>query len=274
MSSTNSTSHYNLPQFVSTDKPAWLTDINGAMGAIDTGIYEAKTTADTASTAASNADTKAGNAQQTANTALTNAGTAQSTADGNTAKIGTLTNLDTSAKTDLVSAVNEVNTNNNTVASNLNTFMTKFNLSNITEGNPTTTGSVSSDKYTLAQNSDGSIFKFYGSKNYFSSASITKTAIPGLTGYYGGKTTLQLTTAPTTAYMIKSAGFVFFVNNSENAITKLYECAIAVGTDGYVYIWAGTYNGNESVPSGQYIRIQFAPCIYFNTDFGDIPSNQ
>ena len=272
MSSTNSTSHYNLPQFVSTDKPAWLTDFNGAMGAIDTGIYEAKTTADTANTAAGNADTKAGNAQQTANTALTNAGTAQSTADGNTAKIGTLTSLDTSAKTNLVAAVNEVNTNNTTTASNLNTFMTKFNLSNITEGNPTTTGTVSTDKYTLAQNSDGSIFKFYGSKNFFSGATITKSAIQGLSGYYGAKTSLHLTTAPTTAYMIKSAGFVFFVNNSENAITKLYECAIAVGTDGYVYMWAGTYNGNESVPSGQYLRIQFAPCIYFNTDFGDVPS--
>lgn len=36
MSSTNHTTNYNLPQFVGTDKPAWLGDINPAMSAIDT----------------------------------------------------------------------------------------------------------------------------------------------------------------------------------------------------------------------------------------------
>lgn len=36
MSSTNHTANYNLPQFVGTDKPAWLGDINPAMSGIDT----------------------------------------------------------------------------------------------------------------------------------------------------------------------------------------------------------------------------------------------
>lgn len=35
MSHTNSTANYNLPQFIATDKPAWLTDVNGAMQTID-----------------------------------------------------------------------------------------------------------------------------------------------------------------------------------------------------------------------------------------------
>lgn len=48
MSHTNSTAHYELPQFLGTDKPAWLTDINGAMSAIDTGIYSAQTKANEA----------------------------------------------------------------------------------------------------------------------------------------------------------------------------------------------------------------------------------
>lgn len=73
MSHTNSTANYNLPQFVTTDKPAWLTDINNAFLAIDTGMDAAKDAADAAqadatqalsdasgaSTAASAADAKA-----------------------------------------------------------------------------------------------------------------------------------------------------------------------------------------------------------------------
>ena len=53
MSATNKTTHYELPSFVGSDKPAWLVDWNGAMSAIDTAIYAAKTTADGAATAAS-----------------------------------------------------------------------------------------------------------------------------------------------------------------------------------------------------------------------------
>lgn len=41
MAHTNSTEHYSLPQFVGTDKPSWLTDINNAFEAIDNAIYAA-----------------------------------------------------------------------------------------------------------------------------------------------------------------------------------------------------------------------------------------
>ena len=73
MSSTNKTTNYELSQFVGSDKPAWLADYNSDMSKIDTGIY---------------------NAQGKANT--------------NESAIGTLSNLDTTAKSDLVSAINEV----------------------------------------------------------------------------------------------------------------------------------------------------------------------
>lgn len=55
MSHTNSTTNYSLPQFVTTDKPAWLTDINNAFSAIDTGMHNAQTKANTADTNASQA---------------------------------------------------------------------------------------------------------------------------------------------------------------------------------------------------------------------------
>lgn len=55
MSHTKSTTNYNLPQFVTNDKPAWLTDVNNAYLAIDTGMNNAQTKANTADTNASQA---------------------------------------------------------------------------------------------------------------------------------------------------------------------------------------------------------------------------
>lgn len=62
MGHTNSTTNYALPQFITTDKPAWLTDINGAFLAIDTGMDAAKDAADNAQSDATQALTDAGNA--------------------------------------------------------------------------------------------------------------------------------------------------------------------------------------------------------------------
>ena len=39
MAHTNSTTHYSLPQFIGSDTPGWLTDVNTAMSDIDTAIY-------------------------------------------------------------------------------------------------------------------------------------------------------------------------------------------------------------------------------------------
>ena len=80
MSHTNSTPNYNLPQFITTDKPFWLTDINGAFSAIDTGIDAAKDAADNAQSDATQALTDAGNAD-------TKATGAKNTADGAIASI-------------------------------------------------------------------------------------------------------------------------------------------------------------------------------------------
>lgn len=74
MGHTNSTANYNLPQFITTDKPAWLTDINGAFSAIDAGIDAAKDAADNAQSDATQALTDAGTAGTTATNADTKAG--------------------------------------------------------------------------------------------------------------------------------------------------------------------------------------------------------
>lgn len=48
MSSTNKTPHLGLSQFIATDVPSWLGDINDDMSNIDTGVFEAKETASSA----------------------------------------------------------------------------------------------------------------------------------------------------------------------------------------------------------------------------------
>ena len=69
MSHTNSTTNYNLPQFVTTDKPAWLTDINNAFYDIDAAIKAAKTAGDDAQGDATQALSDAADAYSVASTA-------------------------------------------------------------------------------------------------------------------------------------------------------------------------------------------------------------
>ena len=107
MAHTNSTPNYNLPQFLGTDKPAWLTDINNAMSDIDTAIAAAKTTADTADTAVGALSVTVGNHTSQLST-LSGAVTSQ----GNT--LNTVTSLignGTPTTTDqtLIGAINELN---------------------------------------------------------------------------------------------------------------------------------------------------------------------
>lgn len=73
MSSTNKTSHYELSQFIGTDKPAWLTDYNGDMLKIDTGLAAAAAEASGAQGTATSAASAAQAAQNTANQAVTSA---------------------------------------------------------------------------------------------------------------------------------------------------------------------------------------------------------
>ena len=123
MGHTNSTANLSLPQFIGTDKPTWLGDINGAFSDIDayvgtndaavaaaasdasSAISQAATavsTANTANTTAGNASTAANNAVGVANNAVAIAGVVD-------AKVGLLADLTTTDRTSIVNAINEVN---------------------------------------------------------------------------------------------------------------------------------------------------------------------
>lgn len=80
MSHTNKTTNYSLPQFVGSDTPAWLTDVNQAYAAIDTGMNVAKQAADVAVKTADTAGAMASAASETANAASASAAAAASAA--------------------------------------------------------------------------------------------------------------------------------------------------------------------------------------------------
>ena len=130
MAHTNSTTNLSLPQFIGTDKPTWLGDINGAFSAIDSyagtndaAVAAVDAKADNAVADASSAVTTATAANNTAGTASTTATSANNlatqaltvanNADGHTnqleTKVGLLADLTTTDKTSIVNAINEVN---------------------------------------------------------------------------------------------------------------------------------------------------------------------
>lgn len=109
MGHTNSTANYNLPQFVGTDKPSWLGDINDAFAAIDTAIAAAASEASTA-------DGKADALGTTVSGHTTQIGTLQNTVTSQGNTLNTVTSLignGTPTTTDqtIIGAINEINAN-------------------------------------------------------------------------------------------------------------------------------------------------------------------
>jgi hypothetical protein len=111
MAHTNSTTNYELSQFVGTDKPTFLGDYNGDMQKIDAAIKASKDTADGASTTANAASALATSASETATTAASaaasadaNATTALNTANGATTTANSALSAATTAASTATSA--------------------------------------------------------------------------------------------------------------------------------------------------------------------------
>lgn len=126
--------------------------------------------------------------------------------------------------------------------------------------------------FYLAQSATSSTFKAYGNiyitRSANSVATLTLTAIPGLSGNYGIKTNLKLDYPPTTGFIIAAAGVNLRVNSTNTDTTGSYQVALGVGTDGYIYLGAGT-TSTLSVAAQSQLRWILHPCLYFNTNFGD-----
>lgn len=244
MSSTNKTTNYELSQFIGTDKPAWLTDYNADMSKIDAGVAAAQTTA-------TGADGKA---------------------TANTSAIGTLANLTTTAKTNLVAAINEVDTNAdaaagtaetaaqtaNTAQTNANTAVTKVNaLANYLTMTATAVdqanvvvnaGSIRNATVTIAKNSEGTFGKVYGTINHTANAAGSFTI------------TLNVDSGihPDSDITINPAGYGVDVDH--NSYVK--NVSMVIKTTGRIEI--KYYADNSGWHS-----IRLWPCCYFFENFGD-----
>lgn len=138
MSHTNTTANYNLPQFVGTDKPSWLTDVNGAMTGIDT---QMKANADAITTTAGDLSTLAGRVT-----------TAEANISTNASSITTVANVANNAGTTA--------TNAKTEADGLSAFLDINTFTDLTA--TVSRGTIVSQNFKSARNTDGSLGKIYG----------------------------------------------------------------------------------------------------------------
>jgi hypothetical protein len=246
MSHTNSTPNYNLPQFAGTDKPTWLNDVNGAMSAIDT---QMKANADSATQANTNATTAVNNT-------------------------GTLTNLNTTDKTSLVGAVNEINTNLGVVsgvASSASATATNANNKidslesklNFTQFRTYTSSDFSGtgytftniDSFSVASNADGSVGKIYGTVNI------------ECNNANGFEISFPTPLRPSTNIAINGVLWVNRETKDTGNKTAMITSTINIATDGTVTIRkSGAYYNC-------YVNLNFVACLLFLQDFGDTPEN-
>lgn len=157
MSSTNKTTHYDLSQYVGTDKPTYLSDYNGDMAKIDAALYEANTKASSAESNASTALTEAGQALEKANTNEGDIDDLESVTDLLKTNVTTLNNFMNSIKTTSINdtIINFQNLADNPASINQEVHMKKYDLENLKL--TSFYGSIS-----ITNNNGGSISKCLG----------------------------------------------------------------------------------------------------------------
>lgn len=250
MASTNKTTNYELSQFVGSDKPAWLGDYNTDMAKIDA---QMKLNADAATAAAG-------------------------TGTANTAAIGTLSNLTTTEKSNLVGAVNEVNSTASTAQNTANAASTTANTAATTaqsakneadrlinqfnftateydSSNTTISGATyaSNAKFTVALNSDSTLLKIYGFFNINSTTPVN------------GNITIDLNVTGLTVldtYTISPVGLTVKGDGANVNEVKPISATISNGHIKLTLTSGGTGLTNVSL----------TPCLYINKDFGDVIS--
>ena len=159
MGYTNTTTHYELPQYVATDKPKYLTDFNETMAAIDSQMYE--------------------NAQAAA-TADGKAVAAKDVADGAVSSIGTLNvqiNGDPTDPSDtgLAGEVSDIDTD-------LNTVQSLIGSGTPTTSNQTIIGAINSIEAAIAPAEDSaSLGANYAEGEQFARGGSLYTALTSLT---------------------------------------------------------------------------------------------
>lgn len=248
--STNKTTHYELSQYIGTDKPTYLGDYNGDMLKIDTAIYNVSEAVSGISGSITVIQGNIGTLANLTTTDKTDLVTAINEVDSNSktnaTNIGTLANLETENKTSVVNAINEVEEN-----------IEKFNLVNFSSYDNNSQDLTKSSNVTnlegsvtLACNSDYSIFKFYGAFNMTTNTSSS------------GVITIQTPLRPTERIEILGAG----VRKSINTNT-ISQASFTIETDGKIKITAWASRADTQ-------NLVFTSSLYFLKNFGDVDPQQ
>lgn len=303
MASTNKTTHYDLSQYIGTDKPTYLTDYNQDMAKIDAGIYASQGKADTlevsigdlddlqttaksdlvsavneVETTATNNSTHIGNINNLETINKTNVVSAVNEINTNqtsaTSNIGDLLDLDTTAKSDLVSAINEVDANTNTNASHIG------NLADLESTNKSNVVSAMNEIFTfLNLNTFESATNITPSKGSLDSSStnlhIAKNSDGSLAKIYGRvRTTFN---NPTGTYNVSfktslrpskaiTINTMVWSRLPYSAGVQVFMTDLTIGTDGTCT--TGSVALDTYMGSGDFF---FIPCLLFIKDFGDVP---
>ena len=261
MSATNSTVNYGLPQFLATDKPAWLVDFNGAMSDIDTAIKEAKTAGDNAQ---STANTNTANIQ-TLDGTVTSQGTAigslQTAVAGNSGSINTINSLigngePTTTDKTIIGAINEINSKVGDVEAddvsfdNANTGLSATDVQAAiveVKGLIPQGGSVDADD--VSYDNTTSVLTATNVQDAVDEVQAEIAALPSSSSYdfdltaHTGKFTVTLETGWS---VTDGDGGINYALNADKSIGKIYGGGWFSGTEGTGYTWTkiATFGGS------------------------------
>ena len=190
MSATNATSNYELPIFLATDKPAWLTDWNGAMTAIDTAIHAAQAAADGAQTTASAATVDIATINASLSTITGNITSLTTAVNGNTAAINTINSLigngePTTTDKTLIGAINEI------YAMITGGGQTEIQAANVSYDNTTSGLTASSVQAAIDEVSDADGISYDNTTSGLSATDV-QAAIDEVAGLIPGATSIEI----------------------------------------------------------------------------------
>lgn len=259
MASTNKTTNYELSQYIGTDKPTYLGDYNSDMSKIDNAIHGVSQAVGTETSRINVIEGNIGSLaslQTTDKSSVVNAVNEVNTkSETNKTNIGTIANLETENKTTIVNAINEI--------------VEKFNINDFNEiATSTMTTSIGTfnarTKMNIAYNNDKSIFKLYG---FIGIGSIPQSSW-GSTNF---TITIPSDLRPSQQYTINGA--CVMITQATTALSTEYPLSrvatpiVTISTNGNIII-----EGDGATNIGRNFNLYFAPCMYFNKSFGDIPA--
>lgn len=253
MAYTNSTPNYDLPQWIGSDKPDFLGDLDPAFLKIDETMKNNETSATGAESVANAANTKADNAVSTANSAIAQIGAVDTKADN---AISTANNAQTTANTanGTANAASESASNAQNTANTALANTTKFNLTNtgdITFSITAGTGTINSSAMRFAVDASKTVGKIYG---------VLTTTITGANG-----TVTIKSSAPIFAPVQEKINIICVGTSQRRSDMQLTNANMIINTDGTIELtW---YQG----PSQLISQTVIYPCLYFAENFGDQP---